>query len=50
MCRPQVIERKEKWVKFGNVAKIPRGQTIPGELLIPDTPLVIEDDEGQVDQ
>lgn len=50
MCRPQVIERKEKWVKFGNVAKIPRGQSTPGELLIPEAPLVIEDDQGQVNE
>ena len=50
MCRPQVIERKEKWVKFGQAKDIPRGQNRPGQLLIPETPVVIEDDEGQVDQ
>lgn len=30
MCRPQVIERRDKWVKFGNAGKIPRGQNAQG--------------------
>ena len=50
MCRPQVLERRDRWKKFGEVAQIPRGENARGELMIPDIPVVIEDDEGQVDQ
>jgi len=24
-CRPQVLERRDKWVKFGNVKNLARG-------------------------
>lgn len=46
MCRPQVIERRDKWIKFGNVSKIARGDFPQGERTVSQIPVVIEDDEG----
>ena len=46
MCRPQVIKRRDTWVKFGKVAKVPRNKNLPGEIIIADTPIMMENDEG----
>ena len=48
-CRPQVLERKKKWVKFGEAKDVPKGTNKQGVVSIVG-PVVFLNDEGQVDQ
>ena len=48
-CRPQVIERQKKWVKFGAARDVPDGQNAQGVCSIVG-PVQFINDEGQVNE
>ena len=48
-CRPAVLERKKKWVKFGVVKDVPKGQNRQGVMSV-QGPITFINDEGEMDQ
>lgn len=49
-CRPQVIERQQKWVKFGIPKDIPRGTNDRGVLIVGERVNFATDEDDGVNQ